>query len=135
MIRRRIILLSTALACAAVFTAVSARSQSATASSANTVACRVLESHAAGQPAVVAVVFHQLEKQDASRLGALLAQNSGTTVEIQVGEAGARLRAQVFRLKSCFGRGLLLLPADATAPKDGESFTVSFPARPEAQPQ
>lgn len=108
--------------------ALAARHQAAaSAADAKTIACRVLETHASDKPPIVAVVFHQRDRQDGPKLGALLLQNSGATVEIQVGDGGMRQTGKVFRLKSCFGRGLLVLPAGATAPKDGEAFTIKFP--------
>lgn len=93
-----------------------------------------MESHSSEQPPVAAVVFHQRNRQDGPRLGELLLKNSGANVEIQIGQDGSRQTARVFRLKSCFGRGLLVLPTSATAPKDGETFTFKFPtgAKPSA---
>lgn len=120
-----LLVLSGSLAAAVAF---AARYQvAAPAAGAKTIACRVLETHASDQPPVFAVVFHQRDRQDGPKLGALLVQNSGATVEIQVGDGGLRQTGKVFRLKSCFGRGLLVLPAGATAPKDGEAFTIKFP--------
>jgi len=89
------------------------------------ITCRVIEAHTAGHPAVVAVVFHQAQKGDQPRLASLLLQHSGEEAEVQIGGA-ARTAGSVFRLKSCFGRGLLLLPADAPPLKDGETFTLTF---------
>jgi hypothetical protein len=94
--------------------------------STNVVVCRVLETHTSTNPAVTVVVFHQRNKQDQARLGALLRQNDGADVEVQVANAEWR-KAVVERLRSCFGRGLLILPANATAPRDGEAFIVKFP--------
>lgn len=97
------------------------------------VVCRVLETHAAGTPSVAAVIFHQRDKQDQQRLGDLLKQHSGAAVQIQVGHDGLPQNATVFRIKSCFGRGLLLMPA-GVAPRDGETFTITFPsAEPSSQ--
>jgi len=90
------------------------------------VACRALEAHASAAPAVTAVLFHQQNKEDQARFAVLLRQNSGAGIEIQV-SGGNWDKATVFRLKSCFGRGLLLLPASEAAPKDSETFLVKFP--------
>lgn len=89
------------------------------------VACRVLEAHAGTHPAVVAVVFHQRDKVDQSRLASLLRQHSGENVQVQVGDE-TLADASVFRLKSCFGRGLLLLPAGGPPLKDGTTFVLKF---------
>jgi len=91
------------------------------------VACRVLEAHASTRPAVIAVVFHQRDKADQARLASALRQHPGEGVEIQTGD-GKWSSATVFRMKSCFGRGLLLLPADAPPMKDGATFLLKFSA-------
>jgi hypothetical protein len=95
------------------------------AADAGTITCRVLEAHAGARPAVVAVVFHQTEKADQPRLAALLLQHSGEEAEVQIG-AQTLDEVTVFRLKSCFGRGLLLLPANAPPLKDGATFILKF---------
>src|SRR5208282_1122039 len=89
------------------------------------VACRVLEAHASTHPAVIAVVFHQRDKADQTRLAALLQHLADESVELQTGD-GKWANATVVRLKSCFGRGLLLLPADAPPMKDGSTFLLRF---------
>jgi hypothetical protein len=101
--------------------------QIATHSVTDLVQCRVLESHASKQPAAEFVVFHQRDKQDQSRLSALLQQHSGAVVDLQI-SGGNWQSATVVRLKSCFGRGLLVLPPDALMPKDGDTFLLRFPA-------
>jgi hypothetical protein len=55
----------------------------------------------------------------------LLRQHSGENVQVQIGDE-TPTNASVFRLKSCFGRGLLLLPADAPPLKDGATFVLKF---------
>jgi len=107
------------------FGAVSQGSPGATEVAPTVIACRVLEAHASAQPAATVVVFHHKDKQDQATLASLLRQRSGTRAEVQVG-GGEWTGATVFRLKSCFGRGLLILPANATAPKEGESFLLKF---------
>jgi hypothetical protein len=113
---------------ASVAAAASVSRPQTTAPAESTVVCRVLETHAAGTPSAAAVIFHQRDKQDQQRLGGLLTQHSGAAVRIQVGPDGLSQSATVFRIKSCFGRGLLLMPAGA-APRDGETFTITFPPR------
>jgi hypothetical protein len=73
-------------------------------------ACRALEVHTSEQPAVTVVIFHQREKKDSERLGALLREYAQTQVEFQTAD-GAWHNAAMMRLKTCFGRGLLLFPA------------------------
>jgi hypothetical protein len=77
-----------------------------------TLACRALEVHADGELKVIVVVFHQREEAQRSQLAALLRGHSGEIVEVQAGDDVWR-RARMVRLKSCFGRGLLILLAPA----------------------
>lgn len=92
------------------------------------VACRVMEAHTSVDPAVSVVVFHQRDKADAQRLGALLLRAvDGGAVEFQSSEGGAWQPASVMRLKSCFGRGLLILQGGAALPAERSTFLVRFP--------
>jgi hypothetical protein len=91
----------------------------------DTISCRVLESHTSEHPAVIAIVFHQSNRDDQQRLGTLLEGLPDERVEMQTG-SDAWIGVTVARLKSCFGRGLLLLPADVPAPKDGSTFVLKF---------
>jgi len=73
-----------------------------------TLACRALETHADPDLKVVVIVFHQRDVAQRSELAVLLRDYSGEAVEIQ-GADGGWHAARMFRLKSCFGRGLLML--------------------------
>jgi len=92
---------------------------------ASPIACRALEVHASANPSVTVVVFHQQDKNDQERLASLLRAHSGDRMEIDTGD-GRWNGATVFRLKSCFGRGLLLLPPDAPMMNDGATFLLRF---------
>ncbi|MGA3293658.1 MAG: hypothetical protein ABSE45_06705 [Candidatus Acidiferrales bacterium] len=92
----------------------------------NTVDCRVLEAHASTTPPVIVIVFHQRDKQDQARFAALLRQNSGAEVAIRGGDA-QWTNGTVVRMKTCFGRGLLLLPGGAPMMKEGVTFRLRFP--------
>ncbi len=94
---------------------------------ANVIACRVMEAHASAEMRVVTVVFHQKDKNDGPRLGALLGKHSGASVEFQTAD-GAWHRAQVFRMKSCFGRGLLVFAAGEAQLAERREFVLKFPA-------
>ena len=76
------------------------------------IACRALETHTDDELKVTVVVFHQRDEGQRSQLAELLRGHSGQMVEVQTAD-GAWRRARMVRLKSCFGRGLLLLPAPA----------------------
>jgi len=93
---------------------------------ASPIACRVLEAHTSATPAVTVIVFHQQHKEDGPRLGALLGSHTGEGAEIRVGDA-PWAGVTIFRLKSCFGRGLLVLPPGAPGMKDGSTFLLRFP--------
>lgn len=92
------------------------------------IACRAMEVHTNLNLAMTIVMFHQRDKADAERLGVLLRRSSGETVEFQADEGSPWRRATVFRLKSCFGRGLLLVPAGGAQLKEGDEFLLKFPS-------
>lgn len=92
------------------------------------VACRVREAHASHDPAVGLVVFSQRDKADAERFSALLrSAEEGGAVEFQLSEGSTWQRASVVRLKSCFGRGLLILLGATVRPAAGSTFLLRFP--------
>jgi len=90
-----------------------------------TIACRALETHTDDNLKVTVVVFHQRDQTERSRLATRLHEHSGAMVEVRSGD-GAWRRARMVRLKSCFGRGLLLLPAPAPFPERTE-FVLRLP--------
>jgi len=94
---------------------------------AGTIACRALEAHTDNELKVTVVVFHQRDQAQHSQLAALLREHSGAMVEVQSGD-GAWRRARLVRLKSCFGRGLLMLPAPAPF-SDRAEFVLRVPAK------
>jgi hypothetical protein len=89
------------------------------------VKCRVLEAHTSTAPAALIVIFHQEEKKDQPRLAALIKANSGSDAGAQIGGA-AWIKARIFRLRTCFGRGMIILPAGEATPKDGDTFRIRF---------
>jgi hypothetical protein len=93
---------------------------------AGVIRCRSLETHSSSERGVTIVPFHQEKREEQKPLSDLLRRYSEENVEWQ-GTDGKWESATVFRLKSCFGRGLLVIPASARAPKDGESFLLRFP--------
>jgi hypothetical protein len=90
----------------------------------NIVQCHVLEAHASAAPAALVVVFHQQQKQDQPRLAALIKENSGSDADVQID--GAWSKVTVFRLRTCFGRGMLILPSGEKTLKDGDTFRIRF---------
>lgn len=91
------------------------------------VACRALEVNTDPQSHLTVVVFHHRDAGERERLGHLLRQHSGAVVEVQLAD-GTRRKATLFRMKSCFGRGLLLVGGGAAHLAAGDAFVVDFPA-------
>jgi hypothetical protein len=106
-------------------TARQAASRSNNASEPAVVQCRVLEAHASAAPAALVVIFHQDAKKDQPRLAALVKANSGSDADVQVGSA-PWTKARIFRLRTCFGRGMMILAPGEAALKDGDTFRIRF---------
>ena len=90
------------------------------------VACRALEVHADAALGVTVVVFHQRDDADQGRVGALLRAHDGTPMEFQTAD-GASHAATVMRLKSCFGRGLLVFRTADAAVAEKDVFLLREP--------
>ena len=95
------------------------------ASSDVTIACRVLEAHTPPDLGLTVVVFHQRDKSEGPRLGTLLKQHSGARTKFQTAD-GKSHDGTVLRLKSCFGRGILLFQAGAATLAEKENFVLQF---------
>lgn len=93
----------------------------------NVVACRVLEAHISPALRLTVVVFHQGDEKERERLGTLLRQHSESSVKFQTSD-GAWHSGTVVRLKSCFGRGLLLFPASTAQLTEKDVFLLRFPS-------
>jgi len=92
------------------------------------VACRVMEVFRAERLGTTAAIFHQRDRADGPRLGELLLAHSGAEVEFETRD-GRRHRATVVRMKSCFGRGLLLFAAGEARLAKKEEFVLRFPQK------
>ncbi len=93
------------------------------------VACRAMEVHTDSANHMTVVVFHQADEASVEALRTLLQAHSGEAVEVNVDTAASGTwRGTVFRLKSCFGRGLLLFPASAPPLKEGSKFLLRLAA-------
>lgn len=88
-----------------------------------TIACHVIESKTAATPSVELVVFHHAEAAAREQLGAFLQNHDGASGEFEIA-GGGRQPATVFRLKSCFGRGLLVFPAARVHLARGQTFWI-----------
>jgi hypothetical protein len=98
-----------------------------TSADAGTIACRALEAHTDDELKVTVIVFHQRDEAQRSQLAALLREHSGAMVEVQSNDGPWR-RARLVRLKSCFGRGLLLVPTPAPF-SDRAEFVLRLPPK------
>lgn len=93
------------------------------------VACRAMEVHTDSTNHMTVVVFHQADEASVEAFRTLLHAHSGDAVEVNVDAAASGTwRGTVFRLKSCFGRGLLLFPASAPPLKEGTKFLLRLAA-------
>ena len=93
------------------------------------VACRAMEVHTDSTNHMTVVVFHQADEASVDAFRTLLHAHSGDAVEVNVDAAASGTwRGTVFRLKSCFGRGLLLFPASAPPLKQGTRFLLRLAA-------
>lgn len=101
-------------------------SHPARAAAEETVTCRVLEVHTLKGPGFTVAVFHQRDEKDRERLGSLLRQHPEAAAEIQTTD-GTWHTVTVLRLKSCFGRGLLLLPSGTAQLPEKSEFLLKFP--------
>ncbi len=94
---------------------------------AESVHCRTMEVFVAEKLGTTAVIFHQRDKADGPHLGQLLLAHTGEEVEFQTAD-GQWHRATVGRVKSCFGRGLLLFAASEGKLAPKEDFVLRFSA-------
>jgi len=92
-----------------------------------TIVCRALETHTDNDLKVTVIVFHQRDEAQRSQLATLLRERSGEMLEVQAAD-GVWRRARMVRLKSCFGRGLLMLPAPSPF-SDHADFALRVPAK------
>lgn len=90
------------------------------------VICRVLEAKTVERMKVAVVLFHQAQKSDGERLGQLLRQHDGASVEFETRDARPHA-ATVLRLGACFGRGLLVFPAGEARLAKQDQFWLRFP--------
>ena len=90
--------------------------------------CRVMEAFEDGRLGVRAIIFHQRDKADGPRLGSLLLAHSGKEMELET-TGGQHYRVTVFRVRSAFGRGLVLVPTSKLKLGEHDEFTLLLPAK------
>ena len=115
-----------------VLSASATSSQSGTPSQSNeaiqTILCRALEVKTDPKTAVTIVIFHQANKEDGPALGEMLKSNDGANVEFVTSD-GKPHAAAVFRLDTCFGRGLLVFPSATASLNSHEQFSIRAAVR------
>jgi hypothetical protein len=90
------------------------------------IVCKVIEVFEEPKLGVRVVLFHQRGKTDGPRLGSLLLEHSGKEVILET-PGGGHFQPIVFRVKSCFGRGLMLIPAGRLKLEKNDQFTIRLP--------
>lgn len=118
--------LVTILAMTPFLSAQGAQTKGAPKAEAKEIRCRVMEVFENRQLAVRAVIFHQRDKADGPQLGSLLLAQSGREVDFET-TSGQKYRTTVFRVRSAFGRGLMLLPANAPKLGAHDEFILRVP--------
>lgn len=106
-----------------------ARSTRAGSPEADSIICTVLEVHASAQLGTTIAIIHQQSKPEQAKFASLLAQADGGSVQIQA-KGGQWVSASIVRLRSCFGRGLLLFPSSALKLTDRDVLNVKFSGPP-----
>jgi hypothetical protein len=96
------------------------------AAAAETIACRILEAHPIEHPKVTLVIFRHRDQKERARMGGFLRERSGASVQFKKSEGQWR-PATVLRLKSCFGRGALLIEGETAELAEGDEFVLQFP--------
>lgn len=105
--------------------ATGAQAASASSQAGETVSCRVLETWSVKKLGVAMAIFHQARKEDGPKLGEMLLQRDGATAEFQTPD-GQWYAATVFRVKTCFGRGMLVFPAASASLTAHEVIPIRF---------
>jgi hypothetical protein len=91
-----------------------------------TLLCSALEVKVAERMGVALVTFHQANRSEGPRLGELLRRSDGAPIEFETSDGRAHT-ATLFRLGTCFGRGLIVFPAESVHLTAGERFRLKYP--------
>ena len=76
------------------------------------IAARVMEVHNDATTGATVAIFHQADARDRDTMSDFLRIHADGNVQFRTADGLTRM-ARVFRLGSCFGRGLLVFPAPA----------------------
>ncbi len=77
---------------------------------------------------VTGAVFHQADAAERAPLAKFIQENSGKTIEFETADAQVH-SATLFRMKSCFGRGMLVLRSGDAHLAERSTFTLRLPAK------
>jgi hypothetical protein len=99
------------------------------------VTCRALEVHSDAATSLTVVVFHHASESSRGPLAALLHEHSGAAAEVELqGEHNKSWQGTIFRLKSCFGRGLAFFPVNVPI-KEGGVFRLRITGTQASEPE
>ncbi|MFZ0736685.1 MAG: hypothetical protein WCA98_05290 [Candidatus Acidiferrales bacterium] len=98
-------------------------SRAQTSAAAETVACRAMEVHSAEASHIRLVIFHYGDKKDRDKVAQFVVAHAGKAVQFHSAD-GAWHDATLIRLKSCFGRGLLVFASDSATLAEKAAFTL-----------
>lgn len=87
-----------------------------------------MEVFVAEEAGATAVLFHQRDRADGPVVGEFILVHRGERVEFETAD-GKRHRATLFRVKSCFGRGLLLFSSGEAKLAEHDDFVLRFPEK------
>jgi|GEM_PF-843589 hypothetical protein len=90
------------------------------------IACRVMEVGTSRPFGISIAIFHYRDAAERDQLGTFLRRYDGTTVEFQA-KNSAWQRATLLRLKTCFGRGLLIFPVSEAHLARGDELMLRVP--------
>ena len=90
----------------------------------NSIACKVMEAKTA--VGVTAAVVHQASSAERERVGAWIREHDGAPVEFRTSDGPWR-PASIFRLRTCFGRGLLMFAAKEAHIEQGVTVELRLP--------
>ncbi|MGO9517990.1 MAG: hypothetical protein ACLPND_13170 [Candidatus Korobacteraceae bacterium] len=94
----------------------------------HTILCRALEVKTDPKTDVTVVLFHQASKADGPALSEMLKSNDGANIEFFTSD-GKPHAATVFRLDTCFGRGLLVFSSATAHLNAREQFSIRVAVR------
>lgn len=98
-----------------------------------TIPCRVLETMVSQRLQVRLAIFHYRDAIDRERLGKILREDNGDQVRFQSSD-GEWHSATLFRIRTCFGRGLLVFQVSSARLAAKQDILLRITESPTKQP-